>query len=171
MSAPRVKLDSLSDCQLESVHWLEGGAKADNLFLFLQKRIVHFFKRRVRFLRKNIGFEVNLDLQPDVTTMRVFEPGEMVRVKPLSDIQHTLDAWGMYRGCAFLQEMGTYCETTQRVLQRVERFLDERDYRIKKARGLYLLEGIHCRGTIDFGHCDRMCFYFWRREWLEIGEE
>ncbi len=59
------------------------------------------------------------------------------------------------------------CGTTQRVLQPMERFLDERDYKVKKVKGLVLLAGVICRGTPVFGRCDRCCHLFWRQEWLE----
>jgi len=52
----------------------------------------------------------------------------------------------------------------------VQRFLDERDYRVKKARGIVLLEGLTCEGTRDYGPCDRNCYYFWREEWL-VGND
>jgi hypothetical protein len=52
-------------------------------------------------------------------------------------------------------------------LKPVKRFVDERDYRVKKAKGIILLEGLICEGTPDYGQCDRACFYFWRQEWLE----
>ena len=50
---------------------------------------------------------------------------------------------------------------------RVERFMDERDYRMKKASGIVLLDGALCSGTGTTGPCDRSCFFFWREEWLE----
>ena len=46
-------------------------------------------------------------------------------------------------------------------------FMDERDYKLKKARGVILLENLICNGTPTFGKCDRCCFLFWREEWLE----
>jgi hypothetical protein len=49
----------------------------------------------------------------------------------------------------------------------VRRFVDERDYRVKKARNIYLLDGAMCKGAAPFGPCDRGCLYFWRGEWLE----
>jgi hypothetical protein len=95
------------------------------------------------------------------------QTGDWVRVRPLEDIQATLNPWKELKGCAFLPYMVDYCGTTQRVLQRVERFLDERDYKVKKAKGVVLLEGAICKGTPVFGRCDRCCFLFWREEWLE----
>jgi hypothetical protein len=66
-----------------------------------------------------------------------------------------------------MPDMWQYCETSQRVFKVVERFVDERDYRLKKGTGIILLEGLICEGTADYGRCDRSCFYFWRVEWLE----
>ena len=93
--------------------------------------------------------------------------GDRVRVRSLDEIRATLDAWGEVRHCAFMPEMEPYCSTEQRVLKRVERFLDERDYKVKKTSGIVLLEGAICEGTEFFGPCDRACFFFWREEWLE----
>ena len=93
--------------------------------------------------------------------------GDWVRVKPLEEVEATLDRWKELKGCAFLEYMSQYCGTRQRVLQPLERFLDERDYKVKKCRGVVLLEGVICRGTPAFGRCDRCCFLFWREEWLE----
>jgi hypothetical protein len=70
-----------------------------------------------------------------------------------------------------MPEMWPYCGATHRVLKRVDRFFDERDYRLKRVSGTVLLEGAMCQGTVLFGPCDRSCFYFWREEWLEKVDE
>ena len=94
--------------------------------------------------------------------------GDLVRVRSAEEIRATLNHWGSLKGCVFMpNEMSKYCDTTQRVLRRMERFVDERDYRVKKCNGIVLLEGLNCQGTTDFGRCDRNCFFFWREEWLE----
>jgi hypothetical protein len=93
--------------------------------------------------------------------------GDQVRVRSKEQIEATLDRWRSLKGCAFLEEMAVYCGTTQRVLKRVERFIDERDFRLKKASGIILLEGLMCSGTSTTGRCDRACFFFWREEWLD----
>lgn len=93
--------------------------------------------------------------------------GDMVRVRSREEIRATLDRWGELKGCAFMDNMAPYCGTVQRVLKPVERFMDERDYRMKKVKGLILLEGAICQGHPVLGHCDRSCFFFWREEWLE----
>ena len=112
------------------------------------------------------------------TTSDISEPaanlqaGDLVRVRSKEEIQATLNPWGILKGCMFMMnEMSPYCGTTQRVFKRLERFVDERDYHVKKSQGIILLEGLYCQGTTDYGRCDRSCFYFWREEWLEKIEE
>ena len=96
-----------------------------------------------------------------------FLPGDWVRIRTREEIELTLDRWKELKGCAFLENMQQYCGTTQQVLRPVERFLDERDYQVKKCRGVVLLEKMICPGTPVFGRCDRSCYFFWRVEWLE----
>jgi hypothetical protein len=93
--------------------------------------------------------------------------GDWVRVQSKEQIDATLNNWRQLRGCTFMPEMAQYCGTTQRVLKPLERFVDERDLHVKKARGIVLLEGVMCQGTADFGPCDRSCLLFWREEWLD----
>lgn len=93
--------------------------------------------------------------------------GDSVRVRSREEIEDTLNHWGQLKGCSFMAEMAQYCGTTQRVLKRLERFVDERDLRVKKVNGIVLLDGLRCEGTAEFGRCDRACLYFWREEWLE----
>jgi hypothetical protein len=101
-----------------------------------------------------------------------FKPNDLVRVRSRDEIQATLNRWGQLKGCMFmLDEMSPYCGTIQRVFRSMERFVDERDYHVKKTHGIILLQGLHCQGTKDYGRCDRACFYFWREEWLEKIDE
>jgi len=93
--------------------------------------------------------------------------GDWVRVRSLEEIQSTLNHWQQFKGCTFMPEMIEYCSTKQRIHKVMERFVDERDLRVKKTKGIILLEGVMCQGTADFGSCDRSCFFFWREEWLE----
>jgi hypothetical protein len=93
--------------------------------------------------------------------------GDWVRVRSGLEINATLNHWRQLRGCSFMPEMNQYCGTTQRVLRPLERFVDERDLRVKTSRGIVLLDGVICQGTADFGRCDRSCLLFWREEWLE----
>ena len=99
------------------------------------------------------------------------EPGDFVCVKSREEIKATFDNANGLKGCAFIEEMLPYCNTRQRVLKRVERLLDERDYLVKKCNGVVILDKVFCKGTKDYPHCDRTCFFFWREEWLEKNPE
>jgi hypothetical protein len=98
---------------------------------------------------------------------RGLKAGDRVMVRSAAEIQQTLDRWNSVKGCSFMEEMWPYCGTEQTVLKEVKRFLDERDYLIKKCSRIVILDGVMCQGTRDFGACDRSCFFFWREEWLE----
>jgi hypothetical protein len=65
------------------------------------------------------------------------QAGDLVRVRPAEEIELTLNFWRQSRGCVFMQEMEPYCGTTQRVLKRVERFLDERDHQFRRVETLF----------------------------------
>jgi hypothetical protein len=97
----------------------------------------------------------------------VLAAGERVRVRAEEEIVATLDQWGKLKGCRFMPEMRPYCGTEQTVLKPLERFFDEREYALKKAKGLVLLKDVMCQGVDLSGRCDRSCFFFWRVEWLE----
>jgi hypothetical protein len=136
-------------------------------FRYKLKRVL---KRRLTYLRNQFSRTVRVAdasiIQEETAMDQALVSGQSVRVRSREEIQATLDSWNYLKGCGFMEEMWQYCGTTQRVLKPVERFLDERDYRVKKARGVFILEGVHCQGTIDYGRCDRNCYYFWREEWL-----
>jgi hypothetical protein len=93
--------------------------------------------------------------------------GDQVQVRSAREIEATLDHSRRLKGCSFAFEMEQYCDTTQRVLKPVERFVDERDYRVRRTKGVVLLDGLNCQGMGSTGRCDRNCYYFWREEWLE----
>ena len=101
------------------------------------------------------------------TTTYQLKEGDWVLVRSREEIEATLDRWKELKGCAFLEYMWPYCGTTHQVLQPMERFLDERDYKVKKVKGVVLLADVLCHGTPVFGRCDRCCHFFWREEWLE----
>lgn len=165
-------------CQIQSVpHIAEPAEKRDESKLPATRRVKLFLKRRLspqfkRSLKRKVDEIVvgarqmtgqkdtpgDLPAQPAVEHLKA---GDRVRVRTKEEIQATLNIWKERNGCAFMEDMAQYCGTTQRVFKPVRRFIDERDYTEKKARGVVLLEGVICQG------CDRACFYFWREEWLE----
>lgn len=136
----------------------------------LRYKLKRVLKRRINYLGNLIA---RLHKPTDISARtsvagaaQALVAGQWVRVKSREEIQATLDDWNFLKGCGFMEEMWQYCDTRHRVLKPVARFLDERDYRVKRARGIVLLEGLTCQGTRDYGSCDRNCYYFWREEWL-----
>lgn len=172
------------ECQIQSVPKIKrevGPSGSDGLPLINHIRL--FFRRHLsinarrklkKYLRLNDLWRSGRTRQGELASQSAFKgellnlkTGEMVRVRSKEEILDTLDAEGKLKGCSFLNVMLPYCGTTQKVFKPVVRFVDERNYKIKNARGIVLLEGIMCAGTEFYGNCDRSCLFFWREEWLE----
>jgi len=142
--------------------------------LWLRKRMNGPFKRALkRTLTHWRGRLRGVDQTAHATGRPVdaatppLKAGDMVRVRSVQEIQATLNPWGELKGCSFMEGMTPFCGTNRRVFKSVERFMDERNYQMRKARGIILLEGVFCEGTDALGRCDRSCLFFWREEWLE----
>lgn len=159
------------DCQLPGLPKLAEGEQKDAslpLLILLKRRLARVWNYSVKSRLKRI--EKSFIKSPAALAAipaEKLQAGDRVRVRTTEEIKATLDRWNELKGCAFLSEMWQYCGTEQRVLVRMERFLDERDYKVKKCHGIVLLEGLMCTGTPVFGRCDRRCHFFWREEWLE----
>jgi hypothetical protein len=158
-------------CQIQCLPHMSQPSNTRDAIWRLSNRAKRFIKRRLNYLHNRLSRPGNRnDSQaacgeaPNIGELR---SGDRVRVKTKKQILETLNSWNTLRGCAFMEEMWRFCGTNQRVLKRVERFLDERDYLVKKCNNIVILEGVQCSGSVDFGRCDRTCFLFWREEWLE----
>ncbi len=164
----------LSECQLPGLPRVsEGDAALEpqplvrRLKLLLAKPWNYQVKPVLKKVSKRLAHQHTVPLAAERSVRPSLQPGDWVRVRSQPEIEATLDRWKELKGCAFLEYMGPYCGTTQKVLQSMTRVLDERDYRVKRCSGLILLEGVICHGTPVFGRCDRCCHLFWREEWLE----
>jgi len=168
-----------SNCQIPCLLKItEGTIYFENLSLNLQiKRLFakpwnYQIKRYLKRIEKarsghQTPRKVRISQQAISKTDSRLTTNDWVRVRSKQEIQTTLDSWNELRGCAFLANMWQYCGSTQQVLVSMKRFLDERDYKVKKCNGIILLKGVMCEGTPVFGGCDRRCHFFWREEWLE----
>ena len=161
------------ECQIQCLDRMSEPLRRIGVVWQLRNRLKRIIRRRLNYIG-NLFSEI-AGGQGAASTLAVnaavggLQAGDAVRVKSHEEIQATLDRWNRLKGCDFMEEMWAYCGTTQRVLKRVDKFLDERTYRIRKCRGIVTLEGAMCGGTRDLGACDRCCFFFWREEWLEKG--
>ncbi len=94
--------------------------------------------------------------------------GDIVRVKSRDEINPTLDLHRKTRGCTFQTEMYEHCGMEYRVLKKIGHFFDEASRKTRKCKNTYLLEGCCCTGSGTYlGTCDRNCFFFWQRQWLD----
>ena len=160
------------DCQITTLQNMHEKVSLISLIWQRTRKIIHALKRRSHYINKWISTNARIELFQNREKLKAhpnskLKPGEYVRIKTKQEIEKTLDEWNRLKGCTFMKEMWKYCETNQRIFKKVKQFLDERDYVIKKTKGVYLLEGIYCDGAKDFGPCDRSCFFFWREEWLD----
>jgi hypothetical protein len=120
------------------------------------------------YIRKGMGFKT-----PSATLN--LRPGEWVRVKPLKEIEQTLNRRQRNRGLFFDIEEVRYCENTFRVLARVERIIDERTgVMLSLPNDCILLDGPACVGNLSVSpnrlFCPRSIVPFWREIWLERVE-
>jgi hypothetical protein len=176
------RMENLDGCQIPCLPKIAEGEIEDRdqpLKLRLKRKFAKSWNYQVKIRLKKIDKKVSKFInrfnaektatlpQTIESTMVPFQVGDRVRVRSKQEIEATLDRWHELKGCAMLPEMWQYCDTTQRVFKVMERFLDERDYKVKKTKGIILLENVMCSGTPVFGQCDRSCLFFWREEWLE----
>lgn len=160
------------ECQMHCLGQMSGHVSMPSALWQFRFRMKRMLTRRYRYIVNYLSEILNSENSKEKTAPLTVKKqklgfGDMVRVRTKGEIQSTLNRWNQLKGCAYMVEMFEYCGTTQRVMKKVGRFLDERDYLVKKCRGIVILEGVFCEGTKDFGACDRTCFYFWREEWLE----
>jgi hypothetical protein len=163
----------IKNCQLYDLDSIADALPPWERIYQQRHRLKRIIKRRLRYvhnfltgerLKKEELLQTSTEESAAVLDLK---PGDMVRIKSEKEIQATLNRWNSLKGCAFMEEMWPYCGTTHRIFKRVNQFLDERTYFVRKCKGVFLLDKIVCHGTKDFGPCDRSCFLFWREEWLE----
>src|SRR5262249_44625100 len=99
-----------------------------------------------------------------------FKPGDLVRIRSRDEIAETLGRNGKHKGLWFDREMERYCGRTARVLQKVERIIDERNGRMLEMKhDGNILDGIVCMADRSLGRrfCPRGIYPYWRAAWLE----
>lgn len=90
------------------------------------------------------------------------KPGDLVRVKSLSEIEATLDERRRMNGLYFMPAMEKFAGKTFRVYRRVERIHLETTGQMRRLpTPTVFLEGAICED------CDRACLCFFREGWLQ----
>jgi hypothetical protein len=97
------------------------------------------------------------------------QPGELVQIKNQEEILKTVDKRNRNRGLSFDVEMVSYCGGKYRVLQRVEKIINERTGKmIRFPAPPVMLDGVTCRSQFTPGKlfCSRSIYSYWREIWL-----
>jgi hypothetical protein len=94
--------------------------------------------------------------------------GELVEVKSLSEIKHTLDSRGLNRGLHFAPEMIPYCGRQLRIAARADQMIMEGTGIMRSMKNTVVLENAICdSATWAFGACPRQDYMYWREIWLK----
>jgi len=132
----------------------------------VEKQLIYIKNTLSHKLKKNQNFK-----QPQASPAfnDAIKAGDRVRVRSREEIQRILDLRGGTRGCIFTPEMYARCGQTYKVYKQIEYFYDEVKQRECRCRDIFLLEGALCSGRrkVFSNPCDRMCFQFWHKDWLE----
>ena len=95
------------------------------------------------------------------------EAGDWVRVKPVAEIEKTLDKNYRNRGLYFDREMMMYSGRTLQVLRRVDHIIEEPTGRmITMKTPSVILTGAICT-AVYHRSCPRAIYAYWRETWLE----
>lgn len=93
--------------------------------------------------------------------------GDIVRVRPLEEIELTLDANGTLAGLPFMPEMRTFSGRTFRVHRRVDKVNDMRHKTgLRRMRHTVTLTNVRCSGD-HHGGCQAECQMLWKDAWLQ----
>jgi hypothetical protein len=98
------------------------------------------------------------------------QPGELVRVRSYQEILGTISETGHNRGMWFGEEMVPFCGRTYRVLNRVNRIIDEKTGKMLVLKNECIaLDGVTCEAHYSTYRrfCPRAIQQFWREIWLE----
>lgn len=112
--------------------------------------------------------------QPQPAANLNLKAGDLVRVKSHEEILATITALNTNRGLSFDSEMVPFCGGTYRVMDRVEKFLDEKTGRLKTLKTpAVILQDVTCGSRFSKCRmfCPRSILGWWREIWLERVEE
>ena len=102
------------------------------------------------------------------------EPGERVRIRPIEEIEKTLNTGSFNRGMWFDPEMVKYCGEEYTVSSRVARIINEKSGVMMEMKSpCILLDDVYCRAECTSGRrgCPRAINTYWREIWLERVED
>jgi len=103
------------------------------------------------------------------------QPGELVKIRSYEEILETLDENSLNRGMWFDAEMVPYCGGTYRVLDRVNRIINEKTGKMLDLKNdCIVLDEVVCLACYSKYRrfCPRSIYPYWREIWLKrVGSE
>jgi hypothetical protein len=101
------------------------------------------------------------------------QPGELVQIRSYEEILATLDHRNRNRGLYFDSEMVPFCGGKYRVIERVEKIVNENTGEMSKLPGVcIMMDGVKCRSWYSEKRiaCPRAILSYWREIWLRRAE-
>lgn len=98
------------------------------------------------------------------------QPGDLVKIRSYEEILETINEDGRNRGMSFDAEMVPFCGGTYRVLDRVNRIINEKTGKMQDMKNdCIILEDVVCLACYSKHRrfCPRSIFPYWREIWLE----
>lgn len=164
--------------------WSNAGISdvARGMFFWAFKKILKLVRYRVllgvynRFQKMRGGvpypfFSGQLTKTP--TEELNLKPGDLVEIKSYPEIVSTLDRRNKNRGLYFDCEMVPFCGEKHRVLDRIERIVNEKTGEMSKLPGAcIMMEGVICRSWYSDRRiaCPRSIYSYWREIWLKKAQ-
>jgi hypothetical protein len=108
--------------------------------------------------------------KPTPSRVLNLQPGELVRVRSYEEILQTINTEYLNRGLGFDQEMVPFCGKTYRVLQRVNKIINEQTGKMQSMKTpCIMLESVFCESRYSKCRlfCPRSIHSYWREIWLE----
>jgi len=116
---------------------------------------------------KVIGEHARGTLDKTPTEVLGLKPGDLVEIKPISEIVATLNKHGRNRGLHFSADQRPFCGRRYRVRNRVDNFIAEGTGEMKHFQNTVMLEDVLCDSAcFAFGGCYRSDLLYWREVWL-----
>ncbi len=111
-------------------------------------------------------YEVSGEQKKTTSAGLDLQPGELVEIKSLAEIQATLDSRGRNRGLSFEPEMALHCGRRCRVATPLRTIIAEDTGKIVQLNNTVILEGLVCHGICAV-NCPRANYFYWRDIWLK----
>jgi hypothetical protein len=137
--------------------------------LGMLKRLLVWMRWKLRY--KFIGEHVSGTLDKTPTAVLDLQPGDLVEIRPLSEIVATLNKYGRNRGLHFSADQRPFCGKRYRVRNRADNFIAEGTGEMKHLHNTVMLEDVLCDSAcFAFGGCYRSDLLYWREIWLRKSD-